>query len=476
MFLWDKNSILEALKDEIINLPDKIEVTNVVFDSRRISDNALFLARKGTVNDGHSFIKQVLEINNTTYILSERIPENVTEINRIILVKNVDVAIERMAIYRRNQLNGKVIAITGSVGKTTTKELMYKTLSFFGKSHCNMMSFNNLNGILITLLNTPIDVKYAIFEIGVDAVGQLLKLAKLVKPDISIIKNIENAHFANFNSLEEIAQEKTEIIKATKECVFLNIDSNYYSYSVKKSEMFNVKSISFGTNELASIRLNDVKIENNLKSNVKYTINGKIYKLLFNTIDKNIIFNSLPVLGVIHLLNLDIEQALNILSNISTPARGRNNLEIVEYIYNNQKIKLNVINGVYNAVNPMTFDSGLSIMNNDYFKNNRKVCIFGGINEAGSKTEEFHLDIINKIQNSKIDVVILFNEYFKDGYNILKKNNYNVYYYNNADEVINDVKDILKNNDLVFIKSSKYNKSYKIFNYLSENNKMDLFL
>ena len=396
--------------------------------------------------------------------------------DRIILVKNVEIAIEKMAIYRRNQIKGKVIAITGSIGKTTTKELMYTTLSSFGKSHCNIMSFNNFNGITFTLLNTPADVEYAVFEIGIDKVGEMIDLTNLVKPDISVIKNIEYAHFANFNNLEEIAQEKTEIMQATKDYVLLNVDSNYYSYSIEKAKKLGIKSISFGTNELANIRLENIKIRNDLKSNVEYNIYNKKYNLQFNTIDKNIIFNSLPVLGVINLLDLDIQKALNTLSNVNTSERGRNNLEVVEYKHNNQEIKLNVINGVYNAVNPMAFNSGFDIMNNDYFKDNRKVCIFGGINEAGSKTQEFHLDVINKIKNSKIDVVILFNEYFKEGYEILKNEGYNAYFYNNADEVIEDIKDILKNNDLVFIKSSKYNKTYKIFNYLSENNKMDLFL
>ena len=122
MFLWDNQTILEALKEEIISIPNNIKITNVVFDSRRVLNNSLFLARKGENTDGHNFIKNVLEANNTTYVLAERIPETITNTNRIILVKNVEIAIEKMAIYRRNQIKGKVIAITGSVGKSIVRK------------------------------------------------------------------------------------------------------------------------------------------------------------------------------------------------------------------------------------------------------------------------------------------------------------------------------------------------------------------
>lgn len=476
MFLWDRQSVIDALKDEIISIPDKIEITNVVFDSRRVVDGSLFLALKGEKNDGHNFIKNVLELNKTTYVLAEKIPSDIDNTDRIILVKNTSYAFERMALYRRNQLKGKVISVTGSLGKTSTKDLLYTVLSDFGKAHCNMMSFNNYSGLLTTMVNTPIDTDYAIFEIGVDEKGQMLKLINLIHSNISIITNIEPAHFANFNNLEEIAFEKSEILIGTSEIAILNKDNKFYSFLKEKAKNLGLKIISFGKDNNSDIKLENFEIKENLKSDVLHKVFNRQYNKEFNTIDENIIFNSLSVLGVVNALNLDVEKTIDIISEKAITSRGRNNLEIIEYEYNNKKVKLNVINGVFNAVNPKAFDSGFSIMRNSYFFKKRKVCIFGGINEAGSQTKQFHLDVINKIQDVKVDVVILFNEYFRDGYNILKEKGFNVYFYNTASDVLRDVKDILQDDDLVFIKSSKYNKSYEIFNFLAENNKMDLFL
>ena len=476
MFLWDKVSITKALGEELLSCPEKLEITSVVFDSRRVIDHSLFVAKKGEKNDGNDFISNVLESYETTYVMSSKVPSNVISSDRIILVRDVNVAYEKLALYRRYQLKSKVICITGSLGKTTTKELCYLTLSHFGKASCNIMSFNNYSGLIYTMVNTPVDTEYAIYEVGIDECGQMLNLAKLVKPNISIITNIEKAHLGNYKNLDEIAFEKSEILKETSEYVILNRDNKYYDFISEKAVKLGCKPFSFGSTNFPNSKLLEFRINDNLKSEVKYSIFGKEYKVVFNTIDKNIIFNSMSVLTVCKLLDLNVEEALSVLSKDATSVRGRNNLEVVKYTYDNKEIKLNVINGVYNAVNPKAFDSGFEIMKNDYFKNNRKVCIFGAMAEAGSESKNFHLNIIEKIKELRPDVVVLFCPEFEEGYKILLNDGFDVHYYSDADDVIADIKNILNDNDLVFIKSSKGKKSYKIFNYLSENNKMDLFL
>lgn len=477
--IWDKFQLLEALQDDILFLSEEFnyQIDNIVFDSRRIEENTLFIAKKGENCDGHNFIKNVLETREDSIALAEFYPDDSLKNNpRIILVKNTLEAMKKMAIYRRKQLrNAKIFGITGSLGKTSTKDLLYAVLSKFGKSYCNIMSFNSEIGVLITLINTPADCDYAIFEIGMNYAGELKPLVDIVKPNISIITNVEAAHLGNFSSEDEIAFEKSEILTNTSDFAILNFDNKYYDFLKKKAENFGLNIINFGKNANANIVLKDYESLGN-KLKVSYSVYNNNYDVDLNNLDQNLAFNALSVFGVAKILGLDFEKVLEIVTDQECP-RGRNNFEIVEYIHNNKNIKLNIINGVYNAVNPKAFDSGFSIMQSEYFKNKRKVCLFGPIRECGEEAENFNLSLKDGIIKSNADVVILFSEEMKKLFEYLKENtNIIVYHFDTSDEIISIIKNILLDDDLLFIKSSKYSKSYKIFNYLSENNQLDMFL
>ena len=475
MYIWDRKSLINALKDDILYIDEKQEfnIEYVMFDSTRCQKNSLFIARKGEKNDGHKFIKDVIEKGGyvlAEYVLDEKLKNN----PRIIIVKNTMQAMEKMAIYRRNEIKGKVIGITGSLGKTSTKDLTYNVLNNFGKASCNIQSFNNHMGVLTTMLNTPADVKYAVFEIGMSEVGELRPLAKLVKPDIAIITNIEPAHLGCFNNIDEIAFEKSEILAETKELAILNVDNKFFNFLSDKATKNNLKIFSFGRSEKANIRLTKSEILDG-KIEAEYNIFEKKLDVIFNILDINIVFNTLPVLGIIKYLNLDFNNVTSYLS-IQECSRGRNNLERITYEHKGHLINLNIINGTYNAVNPKAFDSGFELIKN--FKNaNKKICIFGPIKEAGEKTEEFHLSLKYKILDSHINIVLLFSEEMKVLYNALKDNpKIEVHYFDSYEEVIENIDDFLADNDIIFLKSSKYSKTYKIFNYLNKNNPMDLFM
>lgn len=475
MYIWNKESLKSALNDELVYINENIDfnITNVVFDSTRSGKNSLFVAKKGERTDGHKFIKNALE--NGAFVLAEYVLEEELNNNpKIIIVKNTVQAMEKMAVYRRDELKGKVIGITGSLGKTTTKDLVFSTLNLFGKTSCNIQSFNNYIGVLTTIINTPADTEYAIFEIGMNNPGELRPLAKLVRPDISIITNIEPAHLGCFNNIDEIAFEKSEILPETKELAILNLDNKYYKFLEEKAINNNLKVFNFGKNKDANVVLEDYSI-NSEYIDVKYNVFGEKFNANFNNLDINVVFNSLAVIAVVKYLNLDVKMAINGLSKQEC-SRGRNNLEKVKYINNKDQIlNLNIINGTYNAVNPKAFNSGFELMKN--FKNfNNKICIFGPIKEAGEKTDEFHLSLKDKIIDCGANIVVLFSEEMKILYDALKETNIKLYYFDNYEKIIENIDNIVNDNDLIFIKSSKSSKTYKIFNYLNKNNPMDLFV
>ena len=217
--LWNRERLKKAIGNDLVYIDENYDykIDSVVFDNRKVSEYSLFVAKKGEKTDGHEFIETTLNSNkNVVALANDGYSEHFKNNSRIILVKDTVVAMEKMAKYARDDVKGKVIGITGSLGKTTTKELFYSCLSNFGKVHCNIMSFNNYIGVLTTLCNLPIDTDFAVIEMGMNAAGEMEQLSKIVRPDITTILNIASAHLAFFREEKDIAYAKSEIFKRIK--------------------------------------------------------------------------------------------------------------------------------------------------------------------------------------------------------------------------------------------------------------------
>ena len=197
--IYSNEDLKKALKDDLIYFDDShnFVIDNFVLDNREITKNSLFVAKKGAANDGHMFIANTLKNEGTAAIIAEYIPDGVKKDPRIILVKNSIKAMENLARYSRKRLSGHIIGITGSIGKTSTKEIFNHCLSAIGKSHCNAKSLNTYNGVIATLINTPADTEFAIFEMGMNTYGEMDVLRDLVKPEIAVITNIFPIHIGN---------------------------------------------------------------------------------------------------------------------------------------------------------------------------------------------------------------------------------------------------------------------------------------
>jgi UDP-N-acetylmuramoyl-tripeptide--D-alanyl-D-alanine ligase len=472
--LYNLNDLINALEKDIvyIDLNYKFKISSVVFDSREIEDNSLFIAKKGEKVDGHSFIHEILINNNTVVVLAEYLPENVEQNSRIILVKNTIKAFVNLAIFSRNRIRGHVIGITGSLGKTSTKDATFHCLSKIGKSFCNLHSFNNYFGVLTTLANTPKDVEFAIYEMGMNTIGEMDIIRNFIKPEIAVILNVKPAHLGNFNSEEEIATEKSKVMDSSTKAVILNLDNKWFDLLKNTAEKHNIKNIlTFGINEKANIIVGKHSV-NGDKAEINYTIDGKTFECVMDNIDYNIVYNSAIILAIAKYLKLDINRILEGIKTIDT-TRGRNNIEYIKH----KNMDLTIINGSYNAVNPETFITGLNLMNN-IFKignNRRKVCIFGDMLEIGNKTDEFHLSLNEYILNSEVNVLVTIGNSMKLLNNSLIKNNIKLYHFDNVDILIDEIDNILENEDLLFIKSSKGIKTFKVLNYLVEN-KMKIFI
>ena len=187
----------------------------ISIDSRTISKGDLFIALTDQ-RDGHQFVAAAFKAGAAAAMVS-RIPEDISPNMPLLIVSNVMDGLQKLAIWRRWQINGKVIAITGSVGKTSTKEMLRVILSDQGCTFAARKSFNNHWGVPITLASMPVGIDFAVVEVGMSNPGEIELLSKLVRPHIGLITEIAPAHLATFNSLEDIAVEKASLFNALEQ-------------------------------------------------------------------------------------------------------------------------------------------------------------------------------------------------------------------------------------------------------------------
>ncbi len=469
--LWNANRLKSAIGSDLIYIDNTYDykIDSVVFDNRKVSEYSLFIAKKGENTDGHNFIEATLKNNKNVVVLAnDGFNDKFKNNPRVILVKNTVEAMEKMAKYARDMVKGTVIGITGSVGKTTTKELFYSCLSNFGKAYCNTMSFNNYFGVMTTLCNLPQDTDYAVIEMGMNSKGEMEKLSEIVQPDITAILNITSAHLAFFKEEKEIAYAKSEIFRFQKKNGFtvLNSDSDYINIMANEANKNKIGSILTFSEKgnLADVVLKKYyQDENSDQYNANYEIDGKILEFSFTTPDYNVAINLMSLLAVMKGLELDFDKIKKTVEEFGTP-RGRNNIEEINLDGKN----ITIINGTYNAVNPLVFVRGLELMDKiaKRKKSNRRIAIFGDIREAGDKSEEFMLSLKQPILENKIDILIGIGDIIKVLCDSLK-DDIEVKYFKESSEVVPLIKGMLQDNDLLFIKGSKGIKTWKILDEIT---------
>ena len=233
-------------------------VSGISIDSRTIKKNELFIALKAK-RDGNDFIVSAIE-NGAKAAIINKIPKDLPKNFPFILVNNSVEALYSIAKYSRKKYEGRVIAITGSVGKTSTKDILTKMLSTFGVTHSSQKSFNNHLGVPLTLANIPKNADYVICEIGMNSKGEIEPLSKLVAPDVAVITNISAAHLASFKNLREIAYEKASICFGLKKngLLIFSVDNKFYELVNNFVKERKLKSVTFGSNENAEISIKNI--------------------------------------------------------------------------------------------------------------------------------------------------------------------------------------------------------------------------
>ncbi len=416
-------------------------------NSREVKKNDIFFAIKGKKIDGNKFVGQSFK-NNASLVIVNKIKKKFN-INRQIKVKNtLKFLTETSKIFREN-INTNIIAITGSCGKTSLKELLGNSLKKISSVSISPKSYNNKYGVPISLFNINKNDEYGVLEVGMDKKGEIDQLSRIIKPDVSIITNINYAHAKNFKNIKNIALAKSEIINNTKKngYIILNKDDNFFNLLKKISLKKNIKIISFSIKNKKS----DIQFDN-VKKDGKYfrlfvTVNKfKKYFIISNNFESNI-YNILAALAVISIYKNIAELDRNIFLNFKTP-KGRGDLLKIKLKNKN----INLIDESYNS-NPLSLKS--AILNYDKLdtKNSKKHLLLGDMLELGKHSQKLHNSIVPIINKTKVykvyvkgsKVITIFDK-------LIKSKKGKILY--NKNQIIELIRNDLNNNDYLMIKAS----------------------
>jgi len=450
--IWNSETLSKALG---ITIHNSINCNEIQFNSKDVKEGDLFIALKGN-GDGHDYVLDAIDKGADAVIVSKHI--DTADKNKVILVDDCFEALQKMALYKRENSKAKFIAITGSVGKTSTKEALKILLQYDSLVFASRGNFNNHLGLLINLASMPDDTEYAIFELGMNHKGEIKELVQILKPNIAIITNISEAHLEFFNSLEEIAEAKCEIFKnfSKNDIAVINASTNCYNKILSILKNFSIDKIySFSgflkrpVNTSAKLTLYGRR---NDKVDLIYNINSKIIYIVIPFIPLHFAENYTGVLLIIDILGKDIEIAANHLANIS-PTEGRG--KIID-IQNSR-----VICDYYNA-SPESMKAALEYLKQVIAEN--KTAIIGDMLELGESSKLLHEELVSYILDAGCSKVYLVGANTKYIYDLLPSK-IDKKYFKNVDELITHATDLFKNNELILIKGSRGIKLNKIVDY-----------
>ena len=378
-------------------------------DSRKVAPGDLFIALNGPNFDGHDFVADALA-KGAAAALVERRPEGAPEEAPLLIVGDVLAALNRLAEAARARCVGCIVAITGSVGKTSTKEALKHVLSAQAPTYANPASFNNHWGVPLSLAALPADAKYGIFEIGMNQAGEISALSKLIRPHAALVTTVEEVHLEFFESVAAIADAKAEIFDGMAEggVAILNYDNPYRSQLSEAARNRGLRCkngiISFGVHPHATLRL----IEETLcdKGGVGVVEkDGERIPYRIGAPGHHWVIIGLSVLATVYAVGANVRQAALDLSAVEPLAgRGkRHEIAVGDSVFT-------LIDESYNA-NPVSMIAAIALLATAAPRpGGRRIAVLGDMLELGDESPDMHAALAGSLVRSEIDLVFTAGE------------------------------------------------------------------
>ncbi len=451
-----KNYKLNIIKEESKSkISNKIRINNISINSKTIKKDDVFFAIKGKRVDGNKFIHEALKRKSSLVIVNKL--NKKFKLSKQVKVENSLNFLSKCSSILRDNINAKIISITGSCGKTTLKEMIGLTLKKISRTTFSPKSFNNQFGVPLSLFNLKQNDKFGVFEVGMDKKGEINSLTKIIKPNLGVITNISYAHSKNFKNIKKIAEAKAEIMNNIKKngIIVLNKDDNFYNYHEKLALKKKLKVISFAIRSKSStVKL--VKIKKiKKKFELIISLDGNLLSFYSSNDNKSNIYNILATLASISpYINVKSLNRNIFLNFKSLNGRG----DISDITLNDKKFFL--IDETYNS-NPLSLKNAIENFDRIVSKNSKKYLILGDMLELGKHSLRQHKLISEVINKTKIDRVYVIGNYIKETFKGLKLNKKGEILKNRL-SIIDLINTDLKNNDYLMIKGSNSTDLHEI--------------
>lgn len=403
--LWTSEEAAEATGCKITTA----WVANCVsIDTRTIQKGDLFVALSAA-RDGHEFVAQALE-NGASAALVSRIPDGMDESAPLIIVEDVLDGLEAMGRAARDRTNARIVAVTGSVGKTSTKEMLRAMLGDQGKTHASVASYNNHWGVPLTLARMPADTQYGVIEIGMNHPGEIAPLSKMARPHVTLITTVAAAHLEAFENVEGIAVEKASVMEGLEYggTSVMNNDIETAAILQAKAHDMKRRDVGFGEHGFDYV-LKDVKI---IGDTTIVQAEAHEQPLLFKiaTAGRHFAMNGLGALAACEALGADLALAAGSLGRWS-PFEGRGAREVIVLDPVENHLTIELIDDSYNA-NPTSMAASLEVLavanvedvKGDFAKG-RRIAYLGDMKELGPQAVALHADMAELSSTRALDVV-----------------------------------------------------------------------
>jgi len=461
--LWTSQAMAAAMHAEVSGaLPEA--VTGISIDSRTLKPGEAYFAILGAVHDGHEFVEAALNAGAALAVVVKAQREKFAADAPLLVVDDVLGGLVALAQAARARLDAQVIAVTGSVGKTSTKEALRRVLATQGQTHASAASFNNHWGVPLSLARCPASARFAVFEIGMNHAGEIEPLVKMVRPHVAIITTVEPVHLEFFAGIEAIADAKAEIFEGVVPggAVVLNRDNSQFARLQRRARKLGISRIvSFGTDAKSDARLIDVSLHAACSA-VHADILGHEVTYKVGMPGRHMAMNSLAVLAAASLAGVDLALASLSLSQIE-PAAGRGVRRSLEVAPG----EATLIDESYNA-NPASMAAALSVLGQARVgPHGRRIAVLGDMLELGATSAQLHRGLNEAIKANHIDLVYCCGPLMRNLWDALSTGKRGGY----ADSAANleaQVTAAIRAGDAIMIKGSLGSKMKTIVNALEK--------
>ena len=421
------------------------EANGLSIDTRSLKPGDLFVALKGDSRDGHAFVRAALEARAAAALVTHR-PADVGADAALLTVGNTLRALEDIARASRLRTNAKIAAVTGSAGKTTTKEMLRLALGALGTTHCSAASFNNHWGVPLSLSRMPREAQFGVFEIGMNHFGEIRSLVGLVRPHVALITTIAPAHLEFFGSCEAIADAKSEIFEGIVPggAAVLPADNAQADRLVARAKQAGVSRIvTFGQKKDSAARLLAVE-EGATGVHIRADILGKPVEARIGAAGLHVALNAVGALTAIALLDGDVFNAAAALKDFKALAGRGERFDAAGVV---------VIDESYNA-NPASMNAAIAMLKS---ARPRRIAVLGDMLEMGPEAAKLHAELARPLEEADVDLVFASGPLMKSLWEALPSHRRGAYAETSA-ELAPTVIAALRSGDSVLVKGSNGSK------------------